>query len=75
MEKQAEEDIKEEERQKRRRKEEEDYLEGYGEDHQEEDEVEEDEGTDKKRIERQNRAYDNALGRRGERTFRQSDRT
>ena len=56
MERQAEEDIKEEERRKKRRKEEEDYLEGYGEDHQEEDEIEEDEGTDK--YNDYNRGYD-----------------
>ena len=56
IEKQAEENIKSQEEEKRRIKQEQDYQEGYGEDYQEEDEIEEEEETDK--YNDYNRGYD-----------------
>ena len=63
IEKQAEEDIKNEENEKRRIKQEQDFHEGYGEDYQEENEIEEEEETDK--YNDYNRGYDDEEGEEG----------
>ena len=71
IEKQAEEDIKNEENERRRIKQEQDFQEGYGEDYQEEDEIEEEEETDK--YNDYNRGYDEEEGEEGEEGYEEQN--
>ena len=73
MEKKAEEDIKSEENEMKRIKQEQDFQEGYGEDYQEEDEVEEEEGIDK--YNDYNRGYDEeeGEGEEGEQNYQEQN--